>query len=99
MVLKSEAEKREKEKTSFKIYVDGKRGDLALNGDNLTLTIGGGSRTIKKSYVVAFNKTGDMALNKVGVALEFYDFYGNKETREFAMLENDYRILKKTLKK
>jgi hypothetical protein len=41
----------------------------------------------------------DMALNKVGVTMSFYDFFGNKETREFAMLENDYRILKKILKK
>jgi len=96
MVSKNE---REKEKTSFKIYLNNDRGSIDLHGDNLILSIGSGSRTIKKSYVVSFNKTRDLALNKVGVNLTFYDFYGNKETREFAMLENDYRILKKTLKK
>lgn len=96
MVSKNEGKK---EKASFKIYVERERGSIDLRGDNLILTIGGGSRTIKKSYVVGFDKTRDMALNKVGVTLSFYDFFGNKETREFAMLENDYQIMKKILKK
>ncbi|NYZ77963.1 hypothetical protein H0N96_01000 [Candidatus Micrarchaeota archaeon] len=96
MALKNEGEK---EKASFKIYVDRERGSIDLRGDDLILSIAGGSRTIKQSYVVGFDKTCDMALNKVGVTMSFYDFFGNKETREFAMLENDYRVLKKILKK
>ncbi len=55
--------------------------------------------TIRKGYVVSVQKTGDMALNKVAVSLEFFDLFGNKEIKHFAMHENDLKILKKALGK
>lgn len=73
-------------------------GFIEVNEDKTTLSLGK-TTTIRKGYVVSVQKTGDLALNKVGVALEYFDLFGNRETKHFAMHDNDLKILKKALGK
>ncbi|MFH1200194.1 MAG: hypothetical protein V1708_03945, partial [Candidatus Micrarchaeota archaeon] len=51
------------------------------------------------SNIVSFEKTGDLALNKVSVELKYFDMFGNSDTHSFAMHSNDYRIAKNSLGK
>ncbi|MBI2445667.1 hypothetical protein HYV43_04730 [Candidatus Micrarchaeota archaeon] len=73
-------------------------GSIEVAEDKTTLHLGK-TTTIRQGYVVSVQKTGDLALNKVAVSLEYFDLFGNKESKHFAMHENDLKILKKALGK
>lgn len=73
-------------------------GSIEVAEDKTTLHLGK-TTTIRQGYVVSVQKTGDLALKKVAVSLEYFDLFGNKETKHFAMHENDLKILKKVLGK
>lgn len=73
-------------------------GTIEVGEDKITLQLGK-TTTIRQGYVVSVQKTNDLALNKVGVRFEYFDLFGNKETKTFAMHENDLKILKKALGK
>jgi hypothetical protein len=54
---------------------------------------------VQKSYVISIEKTATKALNKCQVKLSYYDMFGNKNSVEFMMHEDQLRALKMDLKK
>jgi len=78
---------------------DGGSASIELGDEDLVLRLRGKPITIKKSYVAGVDKTADLALGKASVVLTYYDLFGNKESASMAMVESDYRALKKILGK
>ena len=73
-------------------------GTIEVYGDEVRLSLGKAT-TLKKNYVSGVIKKDSLALNKVSVELLYYDLFGNRESKEFSMAENDYRALKNLLGK
>ncbi len=84
--------------TRLSVFDGPMMGAIEVAEDKITLQLGK-TTTIRQGYVVSVQKTGDLALNKVAVQFEYFDLFGNKETKNFAMHENDLKILKKALGK
>jgi len=88
----------QKVKARLSVFDGPVMGTIEVGEDKISLQLGK-TTTIRQGYVVSVQKTGDLALNKVGVQFEYFDLFGNKETRNFAMHENDLKILKRALGK
>ena len=73
-------------------------GRIEVGEDKITLYLQK-TTTIRQGYVSSVDKTADLALKKVGVELHYFDLFGNKDVKRFAMHENDYKTLKKVLGK
>jgi hypothetical protein len=77
----------------------GPMGRVVLTQDDVRLEIGNQPRRYRRNFIEWLNKEGDLPLNKVGVALAFYDLHGDRGVEHFAMRENEYRALKQMLGK
>ena len=82
----------------FTVFKDNQRGILELTDNEITLQVDRAFH-IRTSYVERIEKTGELGLDRVGVKLDYFDLFGNKETLLFAMHESEFRSLKKTIGK
>ena len=73
-------------------------GSIEVGEDKITISLQK-TTTIRQGYVSSVAKTADLALKKVAVELHYFDLFGNKDVKRFAMHENDYKTLKKVLGK
>ncbi len=73
-------------------------GYIEVGTDKITLKTDK-TYSIRTGYVSSLTKVSDMALSRVGASLEFFDLFGNKETKTFAMHTADFKALKKALGK
>lgn len=82
----------------FNVFKESGMGVLELTDQELTMIL---SRTyhVKPSYVSAVEQTSELSMDRVGVKLEFFDLFGNKEAVLFAMHASELRTLKKALGK
>lgn len=82
----------------YNVFQNDTRGTLELTDNELKLQL---SKIyhMRPSYVDRVEKTTELGLDKVGVRLDYYDLFGNKETVLFAMHDSEYRSLKKALGK
>ncbi|MEW5955118.1 MAG: hypothetical protein AB1626_01105 [Candidatus Micrarchaeota archaeon] len=78
---------------------EGGSGSVEITEDDVVLRLRGKPIAVKKSYVAGIDKAADLPLGKASVVLTYYDLFGNKESASLAMVESDYRALKKILGK
>ncbi len=72
----------------YNVFKDDSRGTLELTENELTLHAGKVYR-MRPSYVERVEKTAELGLDKVGVRLDYFDLFGNKESVLFAMHESE----------
>ncbi|MDD5348519.1 MAG: hypothetical protein PHT59_07890 [Candidatus Omnitrophica bacterium] len=54
---------------------------------------------ITKNYVSALERTAQKPMNKCEVRLDYFDIFGNKNSVEFVMYEEEFKTLKMFLQK
>lgn len=82
-------------KKEFSIQMEDRIAKIEVDADELFAF----GKRIGRNMVSAVESIGKVALGKVEVSFEYYDFTGNKETVSFFMNENEFLSLKKTLGK
>lgn len=73
-------------------------GSVEVDGDTVKIT-GVKNAQVKMNYVQSIDIDGAKPLGKIGVALAYFDMFGNKETLHTAMNDSDARALKQLLGK
>lgn len=74
-------------------------GRAVVTEDEVLFELGGHAKRYRRPNIESLVKEGDLALNKVKVALAYFDVLGDRSTDRFAMRENEFRALKVTLGK
>lgn len=85
-----------KKTETFNVFYSGGTGRLEISGDSAKLVAGKTSEFVR-SNIVSFEKTGDLALNRVAVELKYFDMFGNSDSFNFAMHSNDFKAAKASL--
>ena len=82
----------------FDIFTAKGTGKIELFGDVIKVRAQK-AFDVRLSYVISLEKLGSLPLNKVSVALKYFDMFGNSETFEFAMREMNYKAFKRAVGK
>ena len=78
----------------FKDAID-EAGSIVLCENGLIIDADGQNFKTAYSFVKSIEKTGDMALGKVGVGMVVYDHIGQKFTFDVCMADQHFEMLKK----
>lgn len=91
---------KEKPVREYSAYFGATLGKVSVYADGIVIRTGKQHIPVRSNYVEGIAKSGGEALlGKVTAQLSYFDMFGNRETIELRMRENDLAALKQDLGK
>ena len=84
----------------YSVYFGTTMGRIAVYADGIVLKTGRKDIPVRSNYVESVSREqGEALLGKIVVDINYFDMFGNRESCQVKMRENDYLALKKDLGK
>lgn len=84
----------------YSVYFGAAMGKICLYADGIVLKTGRKDIPVRSNYVESVSREpGEALLGKITVTINYFDMFGNRETIQAKMRENDCAALKKDLGK
>ena len=91
---------KEKPTREYSAYFGATLGKISVYADGIVIRTGKQHIPVRSNYVESLSRSpGDALLGKVTAQLSYFDMFGNRETIEIRMRENDLAALKQDLGK
>ena len=84
----------------YTVYYGTSLGKISVYPDGIVLKTGRKDIPVRSNYVESVSREmGEALLGKISVDINYFDMFGNRESVQIKMRENDYQALRKDLGK